>query len=64
MEKTLKFSYYIKKKIEIMDEAINWQAGACYQDYSYSELAKTQEYFYKKAKKYGLVKEFKENGIL
>ena len=31
---------------------------------SYGELAYTQEKLYKIAKKYGLVREFKENGIL
>lgn len=55
---------YTIEKNNLRQEAINWQDELRYIDISYSELAVKQNYFYKQAKKYGLVKEFKENGIL
>ena len=33
-------------------------------NYSYGELAYFSDYFEAKARRYGLVKEFKENGII
>lgn len=38
----------------------NWFAGL---DWSYGEYAEVQNYFYENAKRYGLVKVFKENCI-
>ena len=55
-------SYQIKKE-KIRQEAIFWQLDFCNHNYSYEELWDWQNYFYKKGKKYGLLKEFKENGI-
>ena len=46
------------------NEAINWQSTFTDSNYSYSEIAYWQGYFTILAKRYGLVKEFKENGII
>jgi hypothetical protein len=44
--------------------AINWQRDFENHNYSYSQLADWTLYFYKLGRKYGLIKEFRENGIL
>lgn len=44
--------------------AIDWQNWVSEQNLSYGELADWSDYFYKLAKKYNLLREFKENGIL
>lgn len=54
---------YYEKKEEIRQEAVNWQLDFSNHNYSYLELANWGDYFYKKGKKYGLLKEFHENGI-
>lgn len=43
--------------------AIDWQIETSEQNYSYGELADYGEYFRKIGKRYGLLKEFRENGI-
>lgn len=55
---------YQTAKENARTEAIEWQIGFCDADYSYDDLAHYGEYFVKMAKRYGLVKEFKENGII
>lgn len=55
---------YQDKKELARREAIDWQQGLTYQDLSYSELAEDYNHFRKLGKRYGLLKEFKENGIL
>lgn len=57
-------SKYRKRKEEVREEAIEWQLDFSNHNYSYSELADFSAYFSKKAKRYGLVREFKENGII
>lgn len=54
---------YQKNKIRIEEEAINWQLEFSEHNYSYGELAEWCDYFYKMGKRYGLLKEFRENGI-
>ena len=54
----------IKNKGEARDLAIAWQYWASEQSLSYGELAYYQDIFYILAKKYNLVREFKENGIV
>ena len=44
--------------------AIEWQAQASTKNYSYSQILGYQNYFAKEARKYGLIKEFRENGII
>ena len=45
-------------------QAIDWQADFCNHNYSYGELAYFSDYFIKLGKRYGLLKEFRENGII
>ena len=44
-------------------EAIDWQNDFAKHNYSYGELAEFGEYFEKLGRRYGLLKEFRENGI-
>lgn len=55
---------YREKKAKAREEAIRWQAEFQDHDYSYSELADWQAYFEKLGKRYGLTREFRENGII
>lgn len=55
---------YQKAKGKAMDEAIMWQLDFNNHNYSYEELSYYGEYFEKLARKYGLLKEFRENGII
>ena len=55
---------YEMKKEEARKEAIDWQHDFANHDYSWDELAEWREHFYKLAKKYGLIHEFQENGII
>lgn len=55
---------YREKKERLREEAVRWQHDFSRHCYSYEELAEKQAYFEKEGKKYGLVKEFKENGII
>ena len=56
---------YQKNKERIRNKAIEYSysfsKGA---NYFYSELATYEDFFRKNGKKYGLLKEFKENGII
>lgn len=55
-------SYYTKRKEEVREMAIDFQNydGPM----SYYELMENQYKFEKLAKRYGLIREFKENGII
>lgn len=55
---------YSEKKAKLREEAIRWQLDFSRHCYSYGELAEMQAYFEKEGKKYGLMKEFRENGII
>ena len=55
---------YKEKKEKVRKEAIEWQNEFAYHNYSYGELAYQQLYFENKGKCYGLIREFKENGII
>ena len=55
---------YQKAKESVRNKAIEWQMDFCNHNYSYGELAAYTEYFETLAKRYGLVKEFRENGII
>ena len=62
IQKGKKKTYYERKE-EIRQEAIDWQLDFNKHNYRWLELANWGDYFYKKGKRYGLLKEFKENGI-
>lgn len=55
---------YQKYKEKARQEAIEWQRDFEEQDYCWGDLIIYQQYFEEKAKRYGLVKEFKENCII
>ena len=55
---------YQKYKAKFRQEAIEWQQDFANHNYSYAELAYWQEYFTMIGRRYGLMTEFKENGIL
>lgn len=57
-------SKYQIEKEKARDKAIEWQHDFNNHNYSYLDLARYGEYFRKLAKRYGLVKEFRENGII
>ena len=54
----------LKNKDEARQIAIKWQNWASKRNLSYGELAEWQGYFISLARKFHLVREFKENGIL
>ncbi len=56
-----KYQYYKNLAIE---KAKQWQLELNEHNYSCGEFAYFGDYFTKLAKRYGLIKEFKENGIL
>lgn len=55
---------YQKAKENARNKAIEWQNDFNNHNYSYGELVDFSGYFERLAKRYGLVKEFKENGII
>ncbi len=55
---------YHQNKERARFEAMQWQLDFENNNYSYGELSYYQSYFEIQAKRYGLIKEFKENGIL
>ena len=55
--------YQIAKE-NARNKAIEWQLDFSNNNYSYGELAYWSDYFNRMAKRYGLVKEFRENGII
>ena len=54
----------IKNKGMARQVAIDFQRWASERNMSYKDIAYYQNYFYNIAKKFGLVREFKENGII
>ena len=55
---------YQRAKENARNKAIEWQYEFGNHNYSYGELAYYSGYFERLAKRYGLVKEFRENGII
>ena len=55
--------YYENRKAEVREEAIEWQADFSNHNYSYGEIAYYAEHFRRLGKRYGLLREFKENCI-
>ncbi|HUS51182.1 MAG TPA: hypothetical protein VMZ91_13525 [Candidatus Paceibacterota bacterium] len=54
----------IRSKEEAREIAINYQMWASRGNLSYGEIAEHQKYFKTIGKKFGLIKEFKENAII
>jgi hypothetical protein len=60
----LKPKEQVKTKEEAREIAIDWQIWQSEQDLSYGEMAEFADYFKQVGKKFGLLREFKENGII
>ena len=54
---------YQINKIKARQKAIEWQADFPNNNYSWGELAEWAAYFERLGKRYGLLGEFRENGI-
>lgn len=54
---------YQKQKERVRDEAIDWQLDFFNYNYSWLELTAFENYFEKMGRRYGLLTEFRENGI-
>ena len=57
-------SKYARAKENARQKAIDWQTDFHNNSYSYGELVAFAEYFTRLAKRYGLMTEFRENGII
>ena len=55
---------YQRTKERVRNKAVEWLNDFCNHDYSYGELIYWEDYFRVLAKRYGLVREFEENGII
>lgn len=55
---------YRKAKENARNKAIEWQNNFNNHNYSYGELVNFDGYFECLARRYGLVREFRENGII
>jgi hypothetical protein len=54
---------YAERKANARQIAIDWQLNESDYPYSYGGMAILTNYFYRLGKRYGLLKEFRENGI-
>ena len=57
-------SRYARAKENARQKAMDWQTEYYNNNYSYGELIAFAEYFTRLAKRYGLITEFRENGII
>lgn len=55
---------YQEQKEKVRNTAIEWQNVAAVQNLSYADIVEIADYFRPLAKRYGLLREFKENGII
>lgn len=55
---------YRENKEQVREIAKTWQAGFPETNYSWQGLQIAQAYFERLAKRYGLLTEFRENGII
>lgn len=54
---------YRELKERARQKAIDWQLSESDYPYSYGGIAILTDYFYRLGKRYGLLREFRENGI-
>lgn len=54
---------YQRQKERVRNEAIDWQLDFFNYNYSWLELTVFENYFEKMGRRYGLLTEFRENGI-
>ena len=57
-------NYYQKRKEEARKEATDWQLHLPEHNYSAEELKEFDKYFTKLGRKFGLIQEFREMGII
>ena len=57
-------SKYMEKKEAARNEAINWQITTANNDMSWLELANYQAHLLNIGRRYGLIREFHENGVI
>ena len=55
---------YQKRKEDARQQALEWQANFAEIPQGWLDIMQAGEYFDKLARRYGLVKEFRENGII
>lgn len=55
---------YQELKNKAREEAQSWQLDFANNDHNYEEIGNVYDRFVKLGKRYGLTKEFKENGII
>ncbi len=57
---------YKEEKQKAQCKAIEWQLSQCYysKGYTWAEVAEIQAHFEKLGKRHGLLKEYRENGII
>lgn len=55
---------YAAGKARARERVIEWQYNFCLTDHSWEEVADVQYYFERLARRFGLVREFRENGII
>lgn len=55
---------YAERKADLQDKAISWSYAGSVSNWSYSELATIQGFFEANGKRYGLIREFRENAII
>ena len=55
---------YAERKADLIDKAIMWQHAGSVANWSYGELAIIESFFERNGKRYGLTREFRENGII
>lgn len=55
---------YAEGKARARERAIEWQYNFCLTDRSWEEVASAQHFFERLARRFGLVREFRENGII
>lgn len=60
--KSNKTTYEMKKEMA-RQEAIDWQKDLFRDSRNYEDMQEAAEYFEKLGRRYGLLKEFRENGI-
>lgn len=55
---------YEERKADLQNKAIEWHHTGSVANWSYGELASIQEFFERNGKRYGLLREFRENAII
>ena len=60
----MKLNKYQRGKARARDAAIIWQARTAENPTSWDELATAAEYFERLGRRFGLLREYRENGII